>query len=323
MPRPRPAADRPREPVRAARAGLAGLLAAALVAAPAGASEPARPPANDLSESAGPDADRDAAAEDVDANDGGVRAVDAEDRPASAADGEADVDAAAGLAIAAQRRFELGDVGGAIDLWQRALAAVPVTQASAHRRAGLTLAIAAAHVQLAVGAAAQSHLQAALDVLDAHLAALDPTDDENRVAVEQRRGEVAARLAALRRLGRAPARDPAPLPADRRLQIGGGALLGLGVGGLALLAAGLGLGERADRELAAAVERPGDDPEREGAVADARTRGLRSNQLAVAGGVLGGALLVVGVALLIAGRAGRPARGRRLALAASGVAWRF
>ena len=319
MPRPRPDAAATREPVRAGRAGrdggrrpartprragragLAGLLAVALIAAPARASGPAP----------GPNLARETAA-------------DATEGEAAASEDAAIGDQAAQLAVAAQRRFERGDVAGAIARWQQALAAVPVTQANAHRRAGLTLAIAAAHVELAVGSAAQRHLRAALEVLDAHLAALDPTDDENRVAVEQRRAELSARLAALRPTVVASAPEPGRLPPDRRLQAGGGALLGLGVGGLVLLGAGLAVGEQADLDLADAVGRAGDDPRRAAAIAEARTHGLRANRLAIAGGVLGGALLIVGAALLIAGRAGRaPGRGPRPTLGGAGLLWRF
>ena len=94
----------------------------------------------------------------------------------------------------AQRRQAQGDLDGAIVGWQRALAVLPATQATAHRRAGLALAIAGAHAELAARGV-PGRLQVALAVLDAYLAGLDPTDDEHRVAVEQRRAELATRLA--------------------------------------------------------------------------------------------------------------------------------
>lgn len=219
------------------------------------------------------------------------------------------------LAAEGQARRDAGDLAGAIDRWQQALAALPVTQATAHRRAGLVLAIAGAHeAQFERGREAKE-LQRALWVLDEYLAGLDPTDDENRVAVEQRRAAVAATL----ERERAPATsapvelDPQPRAPDRRLWVAGGTVVGLGVVGVAVLGFGLGLGARADAALQGAVDRPGDDPEREAAKAAALDRGQRANDAALAGGVIGGVLLVTGVALLIAGISrgrGQPRAGR-------------
>jgi hypothetical protein len=226
------------------------------------------------------------------------------------------------LTAEGQAHREAGDLDGAIARWQQALAALPATQASAHRRAGLTLAIADAHV--AAGGRDPARLQAALEVLDAYLASLDPTDDEHRVAVEQRRAEVAGRLAAARPPAPPPPRaTPAARPPDPRLAVAGGAVLGLGAVGLVVLAAGLATGARADRDLAAAVARPGDDPTRDDAKAAALARGQRANDAALAGGVTGGALALAGAALLIAAavRRSRPRAARwRLSLLPGGAA---
>ena len=220
-----------------------------------------------------------------------------------------------------QRRRGVGDLDGAIAAWQQAIAALPVTQATAHRRAGLALAIATAHAEAA--RARPERLVQALAVLDAYLAGLDPTDDENRVAVEQRRAELAARLAPVAAAAAAPA--PVSPRSDRRLLLAGGVGLGLGVVGLGVLGGGLLAGTRADRDLATAVELPGDDPGRESQKDAAAARGIQANRLAIAGGVVGGVLVLAGVALMIAG-VRRPSPRRASAvprLASGGLRWHF
>lgn len=232
------------------------------------------------------------------------------------------------LAAEGQARRDAGDLAGAIDRWQQALAALPVTQATAHRRAGLVLAIAGAHEAQYERGREAKELQRALWVLDEHLAGLDPTDDENRVAVERRRAAVAATLDKARApvATSAPVeQDTQPRAPDRRLWVAGGTVVGLGVVGVAVLGFGLGLGARADAALQGAVDRPGDDPEREAAKAAALDRGQRANDAALAGGVIGGVLLVTGVALLIAGISrgrGQP-RAARVAVHGASLRLRF
>ena len=233
------------------------------------------------------------------------------------------------LAAEGQARRDAGDLAGAIERWQQALASLPVTQATAHRRSGLVLAIAAAHEERFERGGEAKELRAALEVLDGQLAGLDPTDDENRVAVELRRTAVAGRLAGVR----AAEADTAAAPVDagarpqrRGLWVAGGTVTGLGVASLAVMGLGLGLGAGADQALGAAVARPGDDPGREAAKAAALDQGQRANDAALAGGVIGGVLLVAGVALLIAagsrgGRAGP--REPRVTLRGAAIRLRF
>ena len=332
MPRPRPAAPLaaapgPRAPnarrVSNARRGSAARGAAAralavaltltLVPGAARASEPAGglsertgepegPPAVELSEQTG-----DAATPELSPGPGSSAVA----RPAPGSE------AATRWTAEGQRRRSAGDLDGAIAAWQQAIAALPVTQATAHRRAGLALAIATGHAEA-------ERLVQAIAVLDAYLAGLDPTDDEHRVAVEQRRAELAARLAPTP----AAARPPAPQTprSDRRLAIAGGVGFGLGAVGLGVLGAGLLAGARADRDLAAAVDLPGDDPRRAPRKGAATDRGVQANRLAIAGGVVGGVLVLAGLALTIAGVVRRPSS-RRVGfiprLAAGGLRWRF
>lgn len=319
---PTAAPGRRREPAAAgarcrrscARAGLVALLALALAPGAAAGQGPASGPGPDAELSPGtgePEGEADASP---------PAKVDA---PAPAASVPAD--AAAGWIARAQQQRAQGELDGAIESWQRALAALPVTQATAYRRAGLALAIAAAHAEAAQQRGAPERLRAALAVLDAYLAALDPTDDENRVAVEQYRADLAARVVAPRPdVGRP---RPRTRP-DRRLVIAGGVGLGLGVAGLVTMGAGLLAGERADAELAEAIALAGDDPSREAQKAGALARGQRANRSATVGAAVGAALLVLGAALLAAGLIRRvPARTARARwlprAAAGGLRWSF
>lgn len=230
---------------------------------------------------------------------------------------------AGSLTAEGQARRDAGDTAGAIDRWQQALAALPATQATAHRRAGLVLAIAAAHDERFARTGAARELEAALLTIDGYLAGLDPTDDENRVAVEQRRAEVAAKLVRARAPTPTPPGDTSGPPGDdRRLRVAGGTVLGLGALGLGVLATGLGLGVRADRALTAAVALPGDDPGREPAKQAALLEGGRANDAALAGGVIGGVLVVTGAALLVAA-AVKQSRARRVRAAGAGLVIAF
>lgn len=228
-------------------------------------------------------------------------------------------DEAARWTAEAQRRAAAGDLDGAIAGWTRALAAVPATQATAHRRAGLALAIAGAHAQ-------QGRLAAGIAALDAYLAGLDPTDDEHRLAVEQRRAELAARLTPAARAAPVTGAQSVALPRrpDRRWMIAGGVAVGLAAAAGATLGASLLAGARADAAVAAAVARPGDDPRRAADRDEALADGLRANRAALVSAVVGGSLLLLGVTLLAVG-ATRP-RARAVfvpRMAVGGLRWRF
>ena len=233
-------------------------------------------------------------------------------------------DEAARWTAQAQQRQAQGDLDGAIAGWQRAMAVLPATQATAHRRAGLALAIAGAHAQQAERGV-PGRLTAAIAVLDAYLAGLDPTDDEHRRAVEQRRAELAALVAPPRPTASLPVSTPTRTrEPDRRLMIAGGAALGLSVAAGATLAASLLAGTRADQALAVAVAQPGDDPRREASKAEALADGLRANRSAIVSAAVGGGLLLLGVTLLAVGATrDRPRSAWAPRMAASGLRWRF
>jgi hypothetical protein len=106
-------------------------------------------------------------------------------------------------------------------------------------------------------------------------------------------------------------------PPHRPLLIGGAVLTALGGGGLAAMSAGLGIGARTERELRAAMDQD--------LYAGIFDRGRQANTIAWVGGVVGGALLVTGVALLAVGVKRRQSAQRAprsgLAPGQAGVGW--
>lgn len=125
------------------------------------------------------------------------------------------------------------------------------------------------------------------------------------------RGTISELEVALRADGRLP-----PSTRSRALLVSGSALLGLGLGGVALMAAGLARGAAAERDGAARVK----ELEGQGiggleltdALADLRARGRQGDTMAIAGAVVGGVLLVGGVTLMAVSTSNRA---RRVALA--------
>ncbi len=110
--------------------------------------------------------------------------------------------------------------------------------------------------------------------------------------------------------------SPPPTARSRALLISGSTLIGLGLGGVALMGAGLGRGAAAERDGAARVaelEAAGvDGLERTDALADVRARGQRADAMAIAGAVVGSVLLIGGVTLAVLSTT---PRARRVALA--------
>ncbi len=125
------------------------------------------------------------------------------------------------------------------------------------------------------------------------------------------RGTISELEVALRSDGRLP-----PSARSRALLISGASLLGVGLGGVAVMAAGLARGAAAERDGAARVK----ELEAQGiggleltdALADLRSRGRQGDTMAIAGAVVGGVLLVGGVTLMAVSTSNRA---RRVALA--------
>ncbi|MCB9565703.1 MAG: hypothetical protein H6710_00485 [Myxococcales bacterium] len=111
---------------------------------------------------------------------------------------EASADAAAQelarrAAAEAQERCDAGDFDAAIGLWSTLLADVPRSPELAPLRVSFLLAIVDAHERAFESDRDPRRLRVAIELLDRYLGELDPSDDENRVAVEARRRALASR----------------------------------------------------------------------------------------------------------------------------------
>jgi tetratricopeptide (TPR) repeat protein len=221
-------------------------------------------------------------------------------------------------------KFETADYADAIELWTEAYAIVPETSEGAQIKVLLLYNIATAREKQFDVSRDPAELRQAMILLESFDRSIStlygegPDAEAERTKVESKLAELEARLREHEaRVAAAegdedttpPPPEPTTPPDDREqgrgargLVIGGAVATGLGVGGLGLMAAGLGMGARANdiSDLAP------DDVDGRRARFD---RGRTGNALAIAGGVAGGVLLLTGAVLLGLGlkraRAGR------------------
>jgi tetratricopeptide (TPR) repeat protein len=225
-------------------------------------------------------------------------------------------------------KFETADYADAIELWTEAYAIVPETSEGAQIKGLLLYNIATAREKQFDVSRDPAELRQATILLESFERSIPtlygegPEAEAERTKVQSKIAELEARLREHEaQLAAAegdddadedttpPPPEPTPPPDDgqqrrgaRGLVIGGAVAAGLGVGGLGLMAAGLGMGARANdiSDLAP------DDVDGRRARFD---RGRTGNALAIAGGVAGGVLLLTGAVLLGLGlkraRAGR------------------
>lgn len=225
-------------------------------------------------------------------------------------------------------KFETADYADAIELWTEAYAIVPETSDGAQTKVLLLYNIATAREKQFDVSRDPAELRQAAILLESFERSIPtlyggegPEAEAERTKVRAKRAELEARLREHEAAQAAaddeddeatpPPPEPTAPPDDdgapqgrgaRGLVIGGAVAAGLGVGGLGLMAAGLGMGARANdiSDLAP------DDVDGRRARFD---RGRTGNALAIAGGVAGGVLLVTGAVLLGLGlrraRAGR------------------
>lgn len=232
---------------------------------------------------------------------------------------------------AAQARYDAGDFDGALEQWLRVHDELPPDPALEAYRAVLLHAIASAAEEAHAASGDVAPLRSALAVYERDL---DPNraredggisePDQLRALVERQRSLEAALEAA----GGAPdetdeptptpAPAPAPTPVESRarppartLQLVGGVLLGAGAVSVGVMSWALYRGQQLDLEGESFAMSNGINSDR-AAVDDLIVRGERANAVAIATGVIGGALITAGVALLVVGSRGR-GRGRRAA----------
>ncbi len=328
------ARSRPRGPCRRADRAVAAALLAALAlpwrvaaAGQAPRADTASPVVSDMAHGPGPTGQ-------IDRTGGTGREGQVDGGPAEEARGtgprgqlapDADgVDEAAELAAAAERRLAAGATDEALALWRRAYALLPPSIGYAQRRAAVALAIAGAEEAAFRAGGEPARLHAGIAALDAYLAGLEPTDDENRAGAEARRAALSDLLEGTASPGRPRAAPPTTTPTGRRGLDRRAGLAAAGLGGAALVAGAVAVGgamaaRAADGRLADAVARPcggpaadpcGGDATREALKAEALADGARANRIEVIGIALAGTLVAAGLAaLLAAGIRGRaPAR---------------
>lgn len=233
----------------------------------------------------------------------------------------------------ANRAAAAGDDTGAAERYAEAFALLPESPATADSRALALLDSVQARRQAFTRGGDAGHLCAARALIDRYLAEaavaygqLAATMDGPASAAQQRRDIEADLVTAGTTCpeDQVPAPRPAPPPPPRVVPdtrprprpwaIAGGTVLGLG--GLLLIGMGVALGVGASAE-ASGRELRREQPTRDIDALLASSfyrRGQAANELALAGGVLGGVALVVGAALLLAGARGRARRGAALRL---------
>jgi hypothetical protein len=210
-------------------------------------------------------------------------------------------------------KFETADYIGAIELWTEAFGLVPSVPENAPIKAKLIANIAAAQERAYQVDKQVGHLNQAKILIERYRDGLaeiyrDELEREKELAwVNERLEKIDAELeavadreaaekAAAERAAaeRAAADRPEPPPPGRGLVIGGSVLAGVGAAGLGVMVGGMVIGSRNDD----ISDLPTNDLDTR---ADRYRMGRLGNALAIAGGVGGGVLLSVGVALLVVG----------------------
>lgn len=218
-------------------------------------------------------------------------------------------------------KFETADYRAAVDLWTEAYALVPDTSDGAQIRVLLIYNIATARERAFDVTQDPAELRQAKILLGnfeksiATLYGEGEEADAERTRVQEKIAALDERLAEHER-AQNPEPGPTPDPVEtdpepdipepdgsaKGLIIGGAVAAGLGVGGFALMGAGLSMGESANdiSELA--------DDDIAGR-RDQFDRGRLGNRLALVGGIAGGLLLTTGAVLLAIGLKKRGASG--------------
>lgn len=212
-------------------------------------------------------------------------------------------------------KFETADYEAAIELWTEAYRLVPDAQEGSRIKALLIYNIATAREHAFDVTQDPSQLRQAkilLESFEGSIPDLYPPEEQaaETAKVRERIAAIDARLTETEPEPEPepqlePEPGPTPEPVDvgagparpgRPLVISGAVLLGLGVAGLAVMGAGLGIGAGAN-DLS---ELQDDDIEGR---RDQFSRGRSANAMAIGGGVAGGVLVVTGAVLLGVGLA--------------------
>lgn len=239
------------------------------------------------------------------------------------------------LAKTAQSRYETADFAGAIELWTQAYDLLPDAPEYTSQRTVLAYQIGQACVEAYAIDPKVAYLRKADKLFSGYLQSVDPQDTETIADIEARLVDIRAKLAEAERL-RAERRERERLEAEaarlaaetasrpdpaiekarqaelaarrkaaereakrwHRISIAGGITLGTGAAMLAVMGIGLGRGVKLDDQGDQAIAGGNADPND---LQDLLGKGLTANRLAIAGGVLGGALTITGAALVATG----------------------
>ncbi len=227
-----------------------------------------------------------------------------------------------------QAQFETADYEGAIESFTRAYEEairIEDTQFRAVVSATLQLNLAGAHIRAFEINGDPKHLSKARMLLLQHRER-EEIGEEERASAEELLAVVDKLLAEVAEAEEEPEPAPAPVePAEPTessqpdpantlkpgagLVIGGVVLSGVSMVGFGLMAGGLVIGNNAVDEFLGASN----GAERTAAI----DRGQRGNSLAIAGGVIGGALLITGASLIVVGKSRQRAGGLALTPALS------
>ena len=242
----------------------------------------------------------------------------------SAAAGEpaADMGEASASFSEAERRLAAGDPDGAITRFAAGLELLPQEPGYAPTRARVLLLIVDAHEAAFAVDGELERLRRAGALLDRYLGPLELLDEQGRAAAEERRVRLIASIAAVearlraeasaRALAARRARAQSIRQKARVLSSSGAVLTSVGIAGLAVMAAGIGLGVDTDGKIEALkISKnwsstclsldPSCRDERRAELDPLLARGNRGNTMMIAGGVSGGVLLITGITLLVLG----------------------
>lgn len=231
-------------------------------------------------------------------------AVAVEDAPPPTED---EFERARGLYQQGEARFATADFIGAIELWTEAFSSVPDSTDAARIKALLIYNIATARERAYEVTGDLTHLRQAKVLMVGYAESIPalfgdtPEAEVERGKITERLNaitaqiEVADRKKARERRGDRPSDRPDDAPDSDRSHVvllgTGAAALAVGVGGLAMMGAGLAIGSKAN-DLGDLAD---DDIDGRRSQFD---RGRTGNTLAIAGGVVGGVFAITGAVLV-------------------------
>lgn len=213
-----------------------------------------------------------------------------------------------------QEKYDTADFADAIELWSQAYSELPAGPEAEQYRTVLVYQLAKACQEAYRVNGDLKYLRKAEGLFEQYIENLGPDDDETRStaeealaavrekiaeeeAAEQARRDALAREAAAGKTGPKGQEDTPPPPPGNGLRIAGAVTLGVGAALMIGMGVALGRGGSLDAEGDAYVATEGNSA-MDAAVGDLLARGRAANTAAVVTGVLGGALLLTGAALL-------------------------